>query len=67
MKNCRENKGNLVVSDAEQVIRVKIDKLNNYKFSYESGSLESEIINDVVDVLEGTIKSFNIRKDKYLN
>ncbi|NLL64021.1 MAG: PHP domain-containing protein [Ruminococcaceae bacterium] len=56
-----------VVSDAEQVIRVKIDKLNNYKFSYESGSLESEIINDVVDVLEGTINSFNIRKDKYLN
>ena len=56
-----------VVSDAEQVIRVKIDKFNNYKFSYESGSLESEIINDVVDVLEGTINSFNIRKDKYLN
>lgn len=56
-----------VVSDAEQVIRVKIDKLNNYKFSFESGSLESEIIKDVVDVLEGTINSFNIRKDKYLN
>ena len=56
-----------VVSDAEQVIRVKIDKLKNYKFSYESGSLESEIIKDVVDVLEGTINSFNIRKDKYLN
>lgn len=56
-----------VVSDAEQVIRVKIDKLNNYKFSFESGSLESEIINDVVDVLEGTINSFNIRKEKYPN
>ncbi|MFI3213010.1 MAG: PHP domain-containing protein [Eubacteriales bacterium] len=56
-----------VVSDAEQVIRVKIDKLNNRKFTFESGSLESEIINDVVDVLEGTINSFNIRKDKYLN
>lgn len=53
-----------VVSDAEQVIRVKLDKTNN-KFSLESGSLESKIIYDVVDVLEGTKNSFKIRQSKY--
>lgn len=56
-----------VVSDSEQIIRVKIDKLIGNQFSFESGSLESEIINDVVDVLEGTIKSFQSRKNTYLN
>lgn len=54
-----------VVSDAEQIIRVNIDKKNDYTFSYESGSLESCIINDVVNVLEGTKSSFNKRHDKY--
>ena len=54
-----------VVSDAEQVIRVKIDKNNNNKFSFESGSLESNIITDVINVLEGTRASFNIRNNKY--
>ncbi len=55
-----------VVSDAEQIIRVNINKLQNNKFTFKSGSLESEIIDDVVDVLEGTKKSFSIRKNKYL-
>ena len=54
-----------VVSDAEQVIRVKIDKKNNNTFSFESGSLESNIITDVINVLEGTRASFNIRNNKY--
>ena len=54
-----------VVSDAEQVIRVKIDKKNNNAFSFESGSLESNIITDVINVLEGTRNSFNIRNHKY--
>ena len=54
-----------VVSDAEQIIRVKIDKQNNNKFSFASGSLESNIVNDVIDVLEGTRQSFNKRHDKY--
>ena len=54
-----------VVSDAEQIIRVKIDKQNNNKFSFVSGSLESNIVNDVIDVLEGTRQSFNKRHDKY--
>ena len=54
-----------VVSDAEQIIRVNIDKKNDYTFSYESGSLESCIINDVVNVLEGAKSSFNKRHDKY--
>ncbi len=53
-----------VVSDAEQVIRVKIDKQNN-SFSFRSGSLESNIINDVVNVLEGTKNSFDVRSKKY--
>lgn len=53
-----------VVSDAEQVIRVKLDKASD-KFSFDSGSLESNIINDVVDVLEGTKNSFKIRQTKY--
>ena len=54
-----------VVSDAEQIIRVKIDKQNNNKFSFASGSLESNIVNDVIDVLEGTRQSFNKRHDQY--
>lgn len=54
-----------VVSDAEQIIRVKIDKQHNNKFSFVSGSLESNIVNDVIDVLEGTRRSFNKRHDKY--
>lgn len=56
-----------VVSDAEQVIRVKMDKQSGNTFTFESGSLESDIIEDVVNVLEGTIASFNIRKSKYPN
>lgn len=50
---------------AEQIIRVKIDKQNNNKFFFASGSLESNIVNDVIDVLEGTRQSFNKRHDKY--
>ena len=47
------------------IIRVKIDKQNNNKFSFKSGSLESYMINDVVNVLEGTKNSFDIRNNKY--
>jgi len=54
-----------VVADAEQIIRVKIDKLNDNVFTFQSGSLESEIISDVVDVLEGTKWSFIVRDKKY--
>jgi len=54
-----------VVADAEQIIRVKIDKQNDNTFLFESGSLESKIVNDVVNVLEGTKISFDKRKIKY--
>lgn len=55
-----------VVSDAEQIIRVSIDKKNQNAFTHKSGSLESNVINDVIDVLEGTRSSFDIRNNKYI-
>ncbi len=54
-----------VVADAEQIIRVKIDKSQDNMFTFESGSLESKLVEDVVNVLEGTEHSFNMRKYKY--
>jgi predicted ATPase len=55
-----------VVSDAEQVISVSIDKENNYTFEYESGSIENRSINErIVQVLEGAMPAFNKRKRKY--
>jgi ABC-type lipoprotein export system ATPase subunit/predicted metal-dependent phosphoesterase TrpH len=56
-----------VVSDSEQVIRVKIDKLNGNKFEFISGGIEDLPINKaIVEVLEGTLPAFTTRKDKYL-
>lgn len=55
-----------VVSDAEQVIYVKLDKENNYTFSILSGSIENEEVNEkIVDVLEGAMPAFKTRKRKY--
>ncbi len=55
-----------VVSDAEQVIYVNIDKENEYDFEYQSGSIENRIINEkIVQVLEGAMPAFNKRKRKY--
>jgi ABC-type lipoprotein export system ATPase subunit len=55
-----------VVSDAEQVIYVNIDKENDYTFEYESGSIENRKINErIVQVLEGAMPAFNKRKRKY--
>ena len=55
-----------VVSDAEQVIYVNIDKENEYTFEYESGSIENRSINErIVQVLEGAMPAFNKRKRKY--
>ncbi len=55
-----------VVSDAEQVIYVNIDKENEYTFEYESGSIENRNINErIVQVLEGAMPAFNKRKRKY--
>lgn len=55
-----------VVSDAEQVIFVNIDKENDYAFEYQSGSIENRNINErIVQVLEGAMPAFNKRKQKY--
>lgn len=55
-----------VVSDAEQVIFVNIDKENDYTFEYQSGSIENRSINErIVQVLEGAMPAFNKRKLKY--
>ncbi len=55
-----------VVSDAEQVIFVNIDKENDYAFEHQSGSIENRDINKrIVQVLEGAMPAFNKRKQKY--
>lgn len=55
-----------VVSDADQIVYVDIDKKNKNKFSYESGSIENPNINKhIVDVLEGAMPAFRKRDDKY--
>ncbi|MGR6839518.1 hypothetical protein ACU5DF_10570 [Aliivibrio wodanis] len=55
-----------VVSDSEQVIKVMLEKENGNKFSFSSGGIESQEINDqIVEVLEGTIPAFTSRRKKY--
>jgi ABC-type lipoprotein export system ATPase subunit len=55
-----------VVSDAEQVIYVELNKENGYTFSTVSGSIEDKDVNNkIVEVLEGTMPAFNTRKRKY--
>jgi ABC-type lipoprotein export system ATPase subunit len=55
-----------VVSDAEQVIYVGLDKEDNYTFSTVSGSIEDQGVNEkIVDVLEGAMPAFKTRKRKY--
>jgi len=57
-----------IVGDAEQIIFVNIDKKNGNKFSFEAGSIENPIINKhASDILEGTLKAFNVRRLKYFN
>jgi predicted ATPase len=58
---------NLAVgADAEQVLFVSLDKVANYKFSYEAGSIENPRINDViVKILEGSRPAFVQRRLKY--
>ena len=55
-----------VVCDAEQIIYCEIQKNNKNEVIYESGSLENPKINKrVTDILEGTMRAFRIRDDKY--
>lgn len=58
---------NLAVgADAEQIVYVKLEKPENYKFSYESGSIENPALNRrIVDVLEGSQPAFVKRRLKY--
>lgn len=54
-----------IACDAEQIIYCSIDK-NDNKISYISGGIENKYIRDkVIDVLEGTMPAFNLRKRKY--
>ncbi len=58
---------NLAVgADAEQIIHVSLEKPKNYKFSYESGSIENPRINKrIVTILEGSQPAFVKRRLKY--
>lgn len=55
-----------VVCDAEQIIHMSIDKVNNHTVTYKSGAIENPSINKtIVDILEGTKPAFNNRTYKY--
>lgn len=56
-----------VVSDAEQIIHVSIDKKGGrHAFDFFSGSIENPRTNEaVVDILEGTLPAFDNRRLKY--
>lgn len=55
-----------IVGDAEQIIYVTIDKKEHNTFNYESGAIEHLPINKhASDILEGTLKAFDIRRLKY--
>ncbi|MEZ4358044.1 MAG: hypothetical protein R2876_05380 [Eubacteriales bacterium] len=54
-----------IACDAEQIVCCSIDKTNNH-ISYSSGSIEDSVIRKcVVDILEGTMPAFELRKLKY--
>lgn len=56
-----------VVADAEQIIRVDIQKTLNHDFKISAGSIENPTIKkDIVDVLEGTMPAFMNRSGKYI-
>ena len=56
-----------VVCDADQVIRMNIDKQNKNTVTFASGAIENPIINkQIVDVLEGTYPAFHNRDCKYI-
>lgn len=56
-----------IACDAEQIIYCNIDK-NNNKIFYKSGSIENlDIRKKVIDILEGTMPAFDLRRRKYMN
>lgn len=55
-----------VACDAEQIIFCDMDKSSYQQLSYISGSIENEDMRKhVVDVLEGTMPAFDLRRQKY--
>lgn len=55
-----------VVCDADQVIRMDIDKMNKNTVSFDAGAIEDPQMNKhIVDVLEGTFPAFTNRGFKY--
>lgn len=55
-----------VVCDAEQIIWADLDKKNDHVMRYESGAIESQILNRAtVNILEGTMPAFDNRDSKY--
>lgn len=55
-----------IACDAEQIIYCKMDKNNNI-ISYNSGSIENaNIRKKVIDILEGTMPAFDLRRRKYI-
>ncbi len=56
-----------VVCDADQVIRMNIDKQNKNTVTFISGAIENPVVNkQIVDVLEGTYPAFHNRDCKYI-
>ena len=54
-----------VACDAEQIIYCDMDK-NGRSISYSAGSIENDAIKQhVIDVLEGTMPAFDLRRRKY--
>lgn len=55
-----------VACDAEQIICCQMDK-NTHRIKYISGAIEDEAIKKcVVDILEGTMPAFDLRRRKYI-
>lgn len=54
-----------IACDSEQIIYCEINKKNS-EISYISGSIENKLIRKkVVDILEGTMPAFDLRRQKY--
>ena len=55
-----------VACDAEQIICCHMDK-NTHTITYNAGAIEDEEIKkNVVDILEGTMPAFDLRRRKYV-
>ena len=74
IKNAKKNRQIIIVThnpniavacDSEQIIYCEINKKTS-EISYTSGSIENRVIRKkVVDILEGTMPAFDLRRQKY--